>query len=97
MALSDTGDWSRYSYRGRESTMEYHELLREFMAGLCNRVKATEYCSAAKRYRSYMTDPAELEFTGPETAVKGEETQVTSPCRSSRPWRSPSPPRARRR
>ena len=75
--FSDTGDWSRYSYRGRESTMEYHELLREFMASLCNRVKATEYCSAAKRYRGYMTDPAELVFTGPATATKGEETQVT--------------------
>jgi hypothetical protein len=47
------------------------------MAGLCNRLKAPEYCSAAKRYRGYMTDPAELVFTGPETAVKGEETQVT--------------------
>ncbi len=74
---SDTGDWSRYSFRGRESTREYHELLREFMAGLCNRVKAAEYCSAARRYRGYMTDPAELVFTGPQTAVKGEETQVT--------------------
>ena len=37
---SDTGDWSLYSFRGRESTREYHELLREFMASLCNRVKA---------------------------------------------------------
>ena len=75
--LSDTGDWSLYSYRGRESTMEYHELLREFMASMCNRVKATEYCAAAKRYRGYMTDPAELVFTGPATATKGQETQVT--------------------
>ncbi len=75
--LSDVGDWSLYSYRGRESTREYHELLREFMAGLCNRVKAAEYCGAARRYRDYMTDPAELVFTGPATAVKGEETDVT--------------------
>ena len=74
---SDTGDWSLYSFRGRESTMEYHELLREFMASMCNRVKAPEYCSAASRYRGYMTDPAELVFTGPATAVKGQETQVT--------------------
>jgi len=74
---SDTGDWSLYSFRGRESTREYHELLREFMASLCNRVKAPEYCLAARRYRDYMTDPAELVFTGPETAVKGEETRVT--------------------
>ncbi len=77
VALSDTGDWSLYSYRGRESTMEYHELLREFMQSLCNRVKAPEYCSAAKRYRSYMTAPAELVFTGPATATKGQTTQVT--------------------
>ena len=74
---SDTGDWSLYSFRGRESTREYHELLREFMAGLCNRVKAPEYCAAAGRYRDYMTDPAALVLTGPSTAVKGEETLVT--------------------
>jgi hypothetical protein len=74
---SDTGDWSLYSFRGRESTREYHELLREFMASLCNRVKAPDYCSAARRYRDYMTDPAELVFTGPQTAVKGQATRVT--------------------
>lgn len=77
VALSDTGDWSRYSYRGRDSTREYHELLREFMAGLCNRVKAAEYCEAARRYRDYTTQPAQLAFTGPPTAVQGEETLVT--------------------
>ena len=74
--LSDTGDWSRYSYRGRDSTREYHELLREFLAGLCNRVKAPVYCQTARRYADYMTDPAELAFLGPATATKGQETEV---------------------
>ena len=95
---SDTGDWSRYSFRGRESTREYHELLREFMAGLCNRVKAAEYCSAARRYRGYMTDPAELVFTGPPDGGEGRgDRRSPSPSPSSRPWRSRSPRRARRR
>ena len=32
--LSDVGDWSRYSYRGAESTHEYHELLRELLQSM---------------------------------------------------------------
>ena len=33
-AADDVGDWSRYSYRGAESTHEYHELLRELLQSM---------------------------------------------------------------
>ncbi len=34
------------------------------------------YCDAAKRYSLYTTEPAELEFLGPDTARKGRTSQV---------------------
>jgi hypothetical protein len=73
---SDTGDWSTYSFGGRESTREYHELLREFLAGLCSRLRETTYCDTARRFRGYTTDPAELALTGPATAQKGQRVAV---------------------
>ena len=51
---SDTGNWSRYSFRGRESTREYHELLREVLQGLGRRLGGV-YCEYAIRYRRYQT------------------------------------------
>ncbi len=74
--LSDTGDWSRYSFGGADSTAEYHELLREFLASLCSRLRRDTYCDAAKRYARYTTEPAELEFLGPDSARKGQASQV---------------------
>jgi len=76
VALSDTGDWSRYSYGGAESSAEYHELLREFLSSLCSRLGRDAYCDAARRYRLYTTEPAELELLGPRTATRGRATRV---------------------
>ncbi len=76
VALSDTGDWSRYSFAGAESTAEYHELLREFLAGLCGRLRRGVYCSAAKRYALYTTEPAVLKLLGPGTVSKGRASEV---------------------
>ncbi len=73
---NDTGDWSTYSYAGAESSREYHELLREFVAGLCGRLRHDAYCDAARRFRLYATEPAELALIGPETAVAGQQTRV---------------------
>jgi len=50
--FSDTGRWSRYSFRGAESTREYHELLREILQGLGRRLGGI-YCDYAIRYRRY--------------------------------------------
>lgn len=55
---SDTGSWSRYSYRGRKSTPEYHELLREFLQSMCNRRLGEVYCKYARRYREYQLNKA---------------------------------------
>ena len=54
VAHSDLGNWSRYSYRGRKSTPEYHELLREVLQGLGRRLGGV-YCTYAIRYRRYQT------------------------------------------
>jgi D-glucuronyl C5-epimerase-like protein len=51
--LSDTGRWSLYSYRGRKSTPEYHELLREVLQSMCSRGLGDVYCRYAERYRRY--------------------------------------------
>jgi D-glucuronyl C5-epimerase C-terminus len=74
--LSDVGDWSLYSYRGAESTRDYHELLREFLASMCTRRLGTTYCDYADRYRGYQVDPPELVYSGPATAVEDQRTAI---------------------
>jgi hypothetical protein len=76
LPANDLGDWSTYSYRGAESTREYHELLREMAAGMCSRLGRRAYCDAARNFLSYTTDPAEVELLGPELATKGVATRV---------------------
>ncbi|HEV2874880.1 MAG TPA: D-glucuronyl C5-epimerase family protein [Thermoleophilaceae bacterium] len=74
--LSDVGDWSRYSYRGAESSPDYHELLRELLASMCTRRLGALYCDYAERYRGYQVDPPELTYAGPEGAVVDEPTAI---------------------
>ena len=75
--LSNVGDWSRYSFRGRESTQEYHELLREVLQSLGRRLGvAGIYCDYATRYRGYQTQPPKLVFRGPAEAAKKRLTRV---------------------
>jgi len=76
LVANDTGDWSTYSYRGAESTREYHELLREFAASMCSRLRRKVYCETARNFLDYTTDPAELELLGPARARKGVPTRV---------------------
>jgi hypothetical protein len=75
--LSDVGDWSRYSYRGAESTRDYHELLREFLQSMCSRRLGRLYCDYASRYRGYQVDPPELDFLGPDAAAARRWTSIT--------------------
>ncbi len=72
----DTGDWSRYQYRGPESDQEYHELLREFLASMCSRLRTAVYCTTARRFRDYQTDPAVLDLKGPSTATQNSSTRI---------------------
>lgn len=77
VARSDVGDWSRYSFRGAESTQEYHELLREILQGLGRRLGLDGiYCDYATRYRGYQTEPPVVRFRGPRGAVKGRPARV---------------------
>lgn len=76
LAANDVGDWSTYSYRGPLSTLEYHELLREFASSMCSRLRTKVYCDTSKRFLSDMTDPAEIEFLGPDFATKGQTTNI---------------------
>lgn len=76
VAASDTGDWSTYSYRGRESTAGYHELLRELLSSMCDRVRDPVYCDTARKFRRYATEPAELVSLGPVTVAEGQATSV---------------------
>jgi hypothetical protein len=78
LAANDLGDWSTYSYRGAESTREYHELLRELTASMCSRLRRDVfvYCETARAFLSYTTDPAELEPLGRSWVRKGRRTRV---------------------
>ena len=65
---SDVGDWSRYSFRGRESTPDYHELLREILQGMGRRL-GEPYCAYAIRYRRYQTQPPRIGSIAPLALV----------------------------
>ncbi len=73
--FSDVGDWSRYNFRGHESSPLYHELLREILQGMGQRLGGI-YCDYAIRYRGYQTDPPKVVFQGPRQAVHGRVVGV---------------------
>ncbi|MFL5819265.1 MAG: D-glucuronyl C5-epimerase family protein [Solirubrobacteraceae bacterium] len=50
----DIGHWSRYSNRGEISDVNYHVLLRDFLAGLCRRTRVAIYCAKAARFSYYL-------------------------------------------
>jgi hypothetical protein len=74
--FSDLGDWSLYNYRGHASDANYHELLREFLQSMCTRKLGAEYCTYAKKYAGYQTDPPELILLGPETGIAKQWTRI---------------------
>ena len=74
--FSDLGDWSMYSYRGSVSDRNYHELLREVLQSMCTRRLGEIFCTYAKRYRRYQTEPPKIEITGPDTAAEGQLTRI---------------------
>jgi hypothetical protein len=55
----DTGAWSLYS-RGnttRESDLGYHDLLTDFLEGLCDRTGQAVYCGTAANFVAYKAQP----------------------------------------
>ncbi|HEV2769655.1 MAG TPA: D-glucuronyl C5-epimerase family protein [Solirubrobacteraceae bacterium] len=56
LARMDTGGWSRYSNE-RDSPLHYHQVLRDFLRGLCERLREgrlptdpAPYCTLAQRF-----------------------------------------------
>jgi hypothetical protein len=61
----DTGAWSLYNMRGRESTLSYHRLVRDFLKGLCTRTATPAYCETADRFTRYLSERTNVELLGP--------------------------------
>lgn len=72
---SDVGDWSRYNFRGHESSPLYHELLREILQGMGQRLGGI-YCDYAVRYRGYQSDPPKISFLGPRETARGRPARI---------------------
>jgi hypothetical protein len=70
----DTGAWSLYQ-PGRESDLGYHNLLRDFLRGLCRRVPdPTVYCTEADRFTAYLRQP-------PVLALQSTSAQPRKPAK----------------
>jgi len=59
----DTGAWSLYSQNGRESTLNYHQLVGTFLGNLCRRTHGRTYCSAHRRFARYEREPPRIRLT----------------------------------
>jgi hypothetical protein len=58
----DTGAWSLYS-RGsvkRESDLNYHDLVSDFLGGLCKRTGQTPFCVTKSHFDTYLKQPPTL-------------------------------------
>ena len=87
--LSDVGDWSRYSYRGAESTRDYHELLREFLASMCTRRLGAALLRLRRALPRLPGRPARARPTPARSAPpRAARPRSASRCPSSRRWRS---------
>jgi hypothetical protein len=77
IARYDTGAWSRYDLGGTESTLSYHQLVRDFLSTLCQRTKTAAYCRMAKRFSGYLKAKPKLSYTGPvRVHARGAQTRV---------------------
>ena len=59
---ADTGAWSLYQLGGLESSLAYHELLRDFLRNLCDRTAVAVYCDTAQHFTADLHDPPVLEL-----------------------------------
>jgi hypothetical protein len=76
LPLLDTGAWSLYSLGGAESDLNYHRVIRDFLENLCERTKASAYCSKAARFDKYLHEPARVEIVGPNTTRARKVTRI---------------------
>jgi hypothetical protein len=67
----DTGAWSLYSLHGRESDLNYHRVVRDFLKGLCQRTATPTYCHYSQLFTDYLTQFPKMEFLGaPHARIK---------------------------
>ena len=57
----DTGAWSLYQ-PGEEDSLDYHELVTEFLHQLCTATSTPVYCSTASRFDEDLKTPAVLQL-----------------------------------
>ena len=72
MSIYDTGAWSLYyhepgSTRGEESDLHYHQVFRDFLEKLCERVGGEPFCGMAESFAVYETEP--VRFGTPRIAA----------------------------
>ena len=72
----DTGAWSLYASRGRESDLGYHRLVRDFLGNLCERTEAPVYCDSEKRFTRYLYEHPRLELSSPRGARAGRPLRI---------------------
>lgn len=53
----DTGGWSRYSNRGRDSDLNYHKVLRDFLQGRCDRGGDAAFCAFSAKLTTQLSTP----------------------------------------
>jgi hypothetical protein len=71
----DTGAWSLYE-PGQESPLSYHELVRDFLKGLCTRSRIDVFCTTATDFTSYLHQAPVLKVLS-RKAKQGKPTTLT--------------------
>lgn len=72
----DTGAWSLYARRGRESELSYHRLVRDFLRGLCERTQVAVYCDTAERFTRYLLEHPRVELMRRGPARAGRPARI---------------------
>jgi hypothetical protein len=75
--LADTGAWSRYSLRGRESDLGYHRLVRDVLRRLCERTATDVYCTTAERFTGYLHERVAVRLGADRTVALSKISCVT--------------------
>jgi hypothetical protein len=68
----NTGAWSLYA-PGEESPLSYHQLLRDFLKGLCSRSGVQLFCTTATDFTRYLRQPPALKVLSTK-ATQGKPT-----------------------
>lgn len=66
----DTGAWSLYSYRGSESDLVYHRVVRNFLRELCERTGTPIHCRTVERFSRYLQEHPRLTMLGSELRAR---------------------------